>query len=61
MGVVTRVTMRVVGTIPITVTPSLASEAEPPPFARYPDWYTPLERYVSYGIDQAERAVDGIG
>jgi hypothetical protein len=28
--------------------------------ARYPDWYTPLERYVSYGVDQAERAVEGI-
>jgi hypothetical protein len=26
-------------------------------FARYPDWYAPLERYVSYG---AERAVEGI-
>jgi hypothetical protein len=20
---------------------------------RYPDWYTPLERYISYGVDQA--------
>jgi hypothetical protein len=29
--------------------------------ARYPDWYTPLEWYVSYGVDQAERAVEGIG
>jgi hypothetical protein len=29
--------------------------------ARYPDWYTPLEWYVSYGIDQAEHAVEGIG
>jgi hypothetical protein len=25
--------------------------------ARYPDWYAPLERYVSYGIDQAKHAV----
>jgi hypothetical protein len=29
--------------------------------ARYPDWYTPLEWYISYGVDQAERAVEGIG
>jgi hypothetical protein len=28
--------------------------------ARYPDRYTPLERYVSYGVDQAEHAVEGI-
>jgi hypothetical protein len=28
--------------------------------ARYPDWYAPLERYVSYGVDQAERVVEGI-
>jgi hypothetical protein len=28
--------------------------------ARYHDWYTPLEHYISYGVDQAERAVDGI-
>jgi hypothetical protein len=27
----------------------------------YPNWYAPLERYVSYGVDQAERAVEGIG
>jgi hypothetical protein len=31
MGVATRVTMRVVVTIPLTVTPSLASEPEPLP------------------------------
>jgi hypothetical protein len=30
-GVATRVTMRVVGNTPLTVTPSLASEPEPPP------------------------------
>jgi hypothetical protein len=28
--------------------------------ARYPDWHAPLERYVSYGVDQAERVVEGI-
>jgi hypothetical protein len=28
--------------------------------ARYPDWYAPLEQYVSYGFDQAERTVEGI-
>jgi hypothetical protein len=31
MGVATQVTMRVVVTTPLTVTPSLASESEPPP------------------------------
>jgi hypothetical protein len=29
-------------------------------FGRYPDWYAHLERYISYGVDQAERAVEGI-
>jgi hypothetical protein len=29
-------------------------------FARYPDRYTPLEWYISYGVDQAKRAVEGI-
>jgi hypothetical protein len=29
--------------------------------ARYPNWYARLERYTSYGVDQAERAVEGIG
>jgi hypothetical protein len=28
---------------------------------RYLDWYAPLERYVSYGVDQDEHAVEGIG
>jgi hypothetical protein len=28
---------------------------------RYPDWYAPLERYINYGVDQAERAVEWIG
>jgi hypothetical protein len=28
--------------------------------ARYLDWYAPLERYVSYGVDQAEHTVKGI-
>jgi rubredoxin len=30
-------------------------------FARYPDWYTPLEQYANYGADQVERTVEGIG
>jgi hypothetical protein len=30
-------------------------------FARYLDWYAPLEQYVSYEVDQAERVVEGIG
>jgi hypothetical protein len=33
MGVATQVTMRVVVTTPLTVTPSLASEPEPPPLS----------------------------
>jgi hypothetical protein len=28
--------------------------------ARYPGWYAHLERYASYGVDQAERAIEGI-
>jgi hypothetical protein len=44
--------MRVVVTTPLTITSASAT---------YPDWYAPLERYVSYGVDQAERAVEGIG
>jgi hypothetical protein len=28
---------------------------------RYPNWYYPLERYVSYGADQAKRTVQGVG
>jgi hypothetical protein len=27
--------------------------------ARYPNWYAPLERYVSYGVDQAKRVLEG--
>jgi hypothetical protein len=29
-------------------------------FASYPGWYALLERYVSYGVDQAECVVEGI-
>jgi hypothetical protein len=29
--------------------------------ARYPDRYAPLEQYVSYGVDQDERVMEGIG
>jgi hypothetical protein len=28
---------------------------------RYPDWYASLERYISYGVDQAKCAVERIG
>jgi hypothetical protein len=28
---------------------------------RYPNWYDPLVWYVSYGVDQAEHVVEGIG
>jgi hypothetical protein len=49
MGWATRVTMRVVVTIPLMVAPSLASKPEPPPFPG--DWDTPLKRYISNGVD----------
>jgi hypothetical protein len=39
--------------------PSLRDETSAS--ARYPDWYAPLEWYISYGVDQAERAMEGIG
>jgi hypothetical protein len=29
--------------------------------AQYPNWYYPLERYISYGADQAERVMEGVG
>jgi hypothetical protein len=29
--------------------------------AEIPHWYYPLERYLSYGVDQAQHAVEGIG
>jgi hypothetical protein len=41
--------------------PELSLRAETSTTARYPDWYTPLERYISYGVDQAECVVEGIG
>jgi hypothetical protein len=61
MGVATRVTTRVVVTTPLTVTLSLASDMKTTTSATYPDWYAPFEWYVNYGVDQAERAVEGIG
>jgi hypothetical protein len=29
--------------------------------ASYTGWYAPLEQYISYGVDQTERTVEGIG
>jgi hypothetical protein len=29
--------------------------------SEFPHWYYPLERYINYGVDQAECAVEGIG
>jgi hypothetical protein len=60
MGVATRVTMRVVVTTPLTVTPKPSLRARTSTSARYLDWYAPLEQYISYGVDQAECAVEGI-
>jgi hypothetical protein len=28
--------------------------------AEFSHWYYPLERYINYGVDQAEHAVEGI-
>jgi hypothetical protein len=41
--------------------PKISLWAKTSASAKYPDWYAPLERYVSYGVDQAERTVEGIG
>jgi hypothetical protein len=38
--------------------PSL--QARTSPSATYPDWYTSLQRYISYEVDQAVHAVEGI-
>jgi hypothetical protein len=40
--------------------PGLSYGAGTSTSARYPDWYYPLKRYISYGVDQAEWAVEGI-
>jgi hypothetical protein len=56
-GVATWVTMRVI-TTPITLTPSLAFEPEPPPLLGTLTGM--LEQYVSYGVDQVERTMEGI-
>jgi hypothetical protein len=40
--------------------PMSSLRAETSAFAWYPDWYAPLELYVSYGVDQAEHTVEGI-
>jgi hypothetical protein len=57
MGVATRVTMRVVVSTPLTVTRSLASELEPPPLL---GTLTGTPLWNGYGVDQAERMVEGI-
>jgi hypothetical protein len=41
--------------------PELSLRAETSTSVRYLDWYSPLERYTSYGVDQAERVVEEIG
>jgi hypothetical protein len=59
MGVATQATIRVVVT-----TLSWLPRAYPSSWnlrlCQVPDWYAPLERYISYGVDQVERAVEGI-
>jgi hypothetical protein len=60
MGLATRVTMWVLVTTPLMDTPSLASKLKPPPLSGTLTGTAPLERYISYGIDQAERTVEGI-
>jgi hypothetical protein len=41
--------------------PEPSLRAETSASTRYPDWYAPLEWYISYGVDQAECTVEGIG
>jgi hypothetical protein len=41
-------------------TPGPSHGARTSASAEYPHWYYPLERYINYGVDQAERAVEGI-
>jgi hypothetical protein len=68
MGVATRVPMRVVVTTPLTVTPSLAFEPEPPPL---PSTLTGtllwsgtsvmgLTWLSVHGMDRTTRATDGL-
>jgi hypothetical protein len=40
--------------------PEPSLQAKTSASARYLDWYAPLEGYISYGVDQAERTVEGI-
>jgi hypothetical protein len=40
--------------------PEPSLRAETSTSARYLDCYAPLERYISYGVDQAEHVVEGI-
>jgi hypothetical protein len=40
--------------------PELRLQARTSASARYPDCYAPLERYISHGVDQPERALEGI-
>jgi hypothetical protein len=46
VGVATQVTMRV------------SLQAGTSTSARYPDWYTPLDWYISYRVDQAEHTIE---
>jgi hypothetical protein len=39
----------------------LSHGAETSTPAWYPDWYYPLERYITYGADQAQWVVEGVG
>jgi hypothetical protein len=40
--------------------PEPSLRAETSTSAKYPDWYAPLEQYINYGVDQAERMMEGI-
>jgi hypothetical protein len=40
--------------------PEPSLQAKTSTSVRYLEWYTPLEWYISYGVDQAEHAVEGI-
>jgi hypothetical protein len=53
--------MSVVVTTLLRVTTSLASDPEPPPLPGTLTGTLILELYISYGVDQAKHAVEGIG
>jgi hypothetical protein len=61
MGVAFWGIKRVVVHTILTVPLGQATEPEPLPLPSSPTATTPFKRYMSFGVDQAERTVEGIG